>query len=260
MPVAFSFRNQVQILKFSEQLSEEEFRQTVAKLEEKIKQGRLQFLFYLEHFKNHDDFSKSKVIQLIRFAFDKKLQLALCLPLKSWPTYTIGTQALAKMFLTETEALTFLNLQDHEKRGDVESPEALKMQETEILLKKYEAFQKPDDLDPFSLKKLVKLYRTLPTLEAIENLERASRDIPQRKENIERLKLQCEQLSIQAFELSATRTLTLNPKEEVSEKKRIELEKKQLLENHIEVKARLAALQSELSSLETQILRLTRPL
>jgi hypothetical protein len=256
LPVSFSFRNNVQILKFSDALEAEEFPHILAKLEEKILQSRLQILFHLEAFKNEDDFSKSKVIQLIRFCYDKKVELVLCLPNKYWSRYMIGTQTLAKMFATETEAISYFVSLGDANAPKLDGVDAEKMRDTDLLIKKYESFHQSDELDPYHLQKMKRLYAVTPTLEAIEKLEKASVDILQRKENIGRLKEQCEQLSKQAFLMSASRTIPLNDAEFILNQKEIDAQMVFLSAIESGMETQLREHQLEHQKIDARILKL----
>ncbi len=257
MPVAFSFRNNVQILKFSDLMNAEEFPPILSKLEEKILQDRRQILFHLEAFKNEEDFSKSKVIQLIRFCFDRKVELALCLPHKYWTRYMIANQALAKMFATETEAISYFVSLGGENTPKLEGADAEKMRDTDLLIKNYESFHKTDELDPYHLQKMKLIYAVTPTLEAIEKLEKASSDIPQRKENIERLKEQCEQLAKQALLMSASRLIPLKDSEFILVQKDIEAQMIALTELENGLENQLKELRSEHQKIDQRLSELS---
>ncbi len=256
MPVSFSFKNNVQVLRFSEQLSNEESSQVLAKLEEKIKQGRKLFLFHLEQFQNQDEVAKSKIVHLIKFCFQQNLSLALCLPQKSWPIYSSGSLALAKMFNTESEGLLYLDTLHARVEDKALSFDEIKVKETEELLKKYELFQKPNELDPYHLKNMDQIYAYTPTIESIENLEKATIDISRRKENIVRLEAQCEQISKQALEMSITRNKAIKEPEFVLKQNQIQLREASLLSAQKNLTQRLSDLQKELDGIEMDLNKL----
>ncbi len=222
LTVSFSFKSNVQVLKFSDQLSNEESTKVLAKLEEKMKQGRKLYLFHLEHFQNQDDTAKSKIVHLIKFCFQQNLNLALCLPQKSWSIYSSGSLALAKMFNTEAEGLLYLETISARTDATLLSFDEVKIKETDELVRKYEIFHKPDVLDPYHLKNMSQIYSLTPTVEAIENLEKATIDISKRRESIVRLELQCEKMSQQALEMTISRNKALKETEFALRQKQIQ--------------------------------------
>ena len=258
MGVAFAFKNNVQVLKFSDIMTNDESTQVLSKLEEKIKQGRKQFLFHLEKFQNHDEVSKSKVIHLIKFCFQQKLNIALCLPQKSWSNYSSGSLSLAKMFNTEAEALLYLDNLSRDPESKPLSFEELKAKETEELVKKYEIFHKPDDFDPYHLKKMQNVYFYTPTIEAIENLEKASLDITKRKENIQRLELQCEQMSQQMLEMSFARSKPVKESEFNFKTKNIQDKEKSLLSIKKDLEEKISSLKENLNEATEAIQKTTQ--
>ena len=253
MAISFSFKNNVQVLKFSGGLSQEEFSQVVVKLEEKIAQQRRQFLFHLELFKTQEEASKAKMIQLIRFCFDKKVQLALCLANKNWAAYSVGVHPLAKMFNTETEALAHFHLTENTPVPKAESLDEMKIRDTDLLVKKYEAFHKPDELDPYHLKKILALYTQTPTVEAIEHLEKASLDIERRKQSLQRLELQCTQISQEAFAMSIARTTPLKDSEWLARQKQIDAQKIALMSQQSLYEGQMAELRAELQTIDKRL-------
>ena len=259
MSISFSFKNTVQVLKFSEQLSQQEFAQVLSKVEEKVKQGRKLYLFHLEQFQNQDEGSKSKIVHLIQFCSQHNLSLALCLPQKYWSLYSSGSFALAKMFNAEAEGLLYLetlSIGTDEKSLTIDEA---KKKETDDLLKKYEIFQKADELDPYHLKNMNQIYSFTPTIEAIESLEKATIDLSRRRENITRLDAQCGQLSKQAIDLTLARNQALNEAELTLKQKRCE-ERTVVLTSYQKIYTQqIAEFKKELEEVETAIRHLVIP-
>ena len=253
MAVSFSFKSNVQVLKFSEQLSHEESTQVLMKLEEKMKQGRKLFLFHLEQFQNHDDASKSKIIHLIKFCFQQNLNLALCLPQKSWSVYSSGSLALAKMFNTEAEGLLYLETLAARTEDKPLTVNESKKKDTDELLKKYEIFYKPDELDPYHLKNMNQIYSFTPTIEAIESLEKATIDISKRKENIQRLEKQCDQMAQEAIEISNARNHALKENEFSLRQKEIDSREATLVSYQNSLTQKIAHLQKEIEEVKVAI-------
>ncbi len=253
MSISFSYRNNVQVIKFSEQLSQEEFAQVLLKVSEKIKQGRKLYLFHLELFQNQDEGSQSKIVHLIKFCFQHKLNLALCLPQKSWSIYSSGSVALAKMFNTEAEGLLYLETLSGRTDEKPLTIDEAKKKETDELLKKYEIFHKVDVLDPYHLKNMNQIYSFAPTIEAIESLEKATIDLSRRRENINRLDAQCGQLSKQAIDVTLARNQALNEAELNLKQKKCE-ERAAILVSYQKIYAQqISDLAKELEEVETAI-------
>ncbi len=253
MAISFAFKNNVQVLKFSELLSHEESTQVLMKLEEKVKQGRKLFLFHLEQFQNQDEASKTKIIHLIKFCIQQNLNVALCLPQKSWSIYSAGSLALAKMFNTEAEGLLYLETLSARTEDKPLTVDESKKKDTDELLKKYEIFHKPDELDPYHLKNMDKIYSFTPTIEAIESLEKASIDIAKRKENISRLEVQCEQISRQALEMSSARNQAIKENEFSLRQKQISAREAELISTQKTLSQKVLDLQKEIEEVRAAI-------
>ena len=163
------------------------------------------------------------------------------------------------MFNTEAEGLLYLetlSIRTDEKSLTIDEA---KKKETDDLLKKYEIFQKADELDPYHLKNMNQIYSFTPTIEAIESLEKATIDLSRRRENITRLDAQCGQLSKQAIDLTLARNQALNEAELTLKQKRCEKHAAVLTSHQKIYTQQIAEFNKELEEVETAIRHLVIP-
>lgn len=242
MQISFSFKEEIQIVRIGGQISPQEDAAIRLKLDEKISRGRKNLLFDLSQFNLQDQMSLDRVLNLLTQCLQSQLNVAVVgIDKERWPKLVLSRDPQPQLFITDVEAKEWfkalpLEQPDDKEKEEKKQPdpeEELKLQAVKELIKKYEIYQTPVDLDPFGLGNLKEIYIKNPNRESIQQLQKAYIKLEEKHQNVSELERKCKEMADKLKQMSLFRKKPLHTNE-LEAKKQALAKRGETLENEFQ--------------------------
>lgn len=174
---------EIQVVEISGVIESQEGAAVRFKLDGKINEGRHKIAISLPGFQIDDAGSRESVLVLLRYCLARRVVVAISdLPPDKWALLQTAGKEQPSFFLSRQEALDFLAqapkpklilpysdgpAEPEDTKPKRKTDEDLKNEALQELLKRYEVFQHPENLDPFRLEYLAQTYAAQPSYETV---------------------------------------------------------------------------------------------
>jgi hypothetical protein len=248
----------VQLVAFPGPITTEEEAAVRLKLDQKISAGRKQVLFHLSGFPVADQPARLRFMSLVSYCLERGVTVGVCGAEQSrWPLLRLDGKRQPQLFVTEGEALATLTAAP--ETAPIHSPgeapqddteKQIHLRSIEALLNKYESFQNTGELDPFGLERVEVLYRKDRSRESLIELDKAIRDLPRRRQHLQKLITETERLAEETLEFTFHRKLPVTPAEIEARAKSAEQERDSMSREREQLTADIAFLEKKIETIQ----------
>lgn len=259
MGIEFAFRQNVQLVRLTGPLTPEEDAAVRLKLDQKISAGRSLVLFHLAEYPVTETTPRSRLMGIISFCLERGVTVGISGAEPSrWPLLRFDGRRQARLYQSETEALSALASPDTQEtaltQNGKEAPDQgeseFRRRQIDELLRTYESYQQGNNLDPFGLEMLAATYARDRNREALNELDKALRQLPAKRALVQKLTTEAERLAEELFEFTFHRKLPVTAKEAEAKARDIEIERDSLSGEKEELTKEIASLEQKLANID----------
>jgi len=247
MGISFAFRDNVQVIELEGTLSAVEEAAIRMKLDQKINQGRTNFLVNIANFLILDPHSVTNLQGIIRFCVARDSNICVVgLKKANWKFILIPNGPDFAKFETESESKPWFEALAKKTsaaavpaapKEEKDLVDELKAKAIAKLLEKYEVYFSERDYDPHMIEKIWKDYSQLPSKELMHALHKAQLDIKKNSDDVLMLDQMCNVLASKLGTSMLFRKAPISALEITNKKKSIEDSKVAIQKEIAEVKS-----------------------